>query len=439
LIQFFQRNLRLKSDDKQEANILHEIRLNSQTVLTLSMIVYFIAMCLPIAAANGSVFNMLIFACIILFVLSILHHRVVTVYFLGLLISITILNYLIYKTQWTDYTSLSNKMLMLYEFWLPVLMCVRIFSHREINEKINKKALINIFLVLYTVSCATTIAGNLKYNIPSRYLATSVIEESMVYRYRMENIGGFGFCYLTLFLVPLLLYALKRKQSKLYLIPLILSYLCAIESEYVILIGLLGIVTVWTLLDKLSDEKKFLILVIELISLVVIVMNLDGIFQFLLNITNDHESIYRRINEIYTMYQMGGVDATSDVFLRGEVYGRSWELFLDNPLMGSLGASKVGGHSEILDLLGSAGLLAYVFVFSIIWCIRKDLFISLSNLSEFGKSYIKVNVVMLVLLALLNPFFSARELGMLLLLLFLFVTYFDKMENMEENLKRINV
>lgn len=418
---------------------MHKNRLNSRTTLTLSIILYFIAMCLPIVSANGGVFNIMMFACVILFALSIMLQRVVTVYFLGLIISITILNYLIYITQWSDYTSLSNKMLMLYEFWLPVLMCVRIFSYREIRQNLNKKALINIFLVLYTVSCVTTIIGNLKYNIPSRYLATSTIEENMAYRYRMENIGGFGFCYLSLFVTPLLLYALKRKQSKLYLIPLILSYVCAIESEYVILIGLLGIVTVWTLLDKLHNDKIILILIVELICIVVIVMNLDGIFHFFLNITSSYESIYRRINEIYIMYQTGTVGVTSDVFLRGDVYGRSWKLFLANPLIGSWGVSEVGGHSEILDLLGSAGLLAYVFVFMIIWCVRKDLYEATNSLSRFGKNYIKINVAMFVILALLNPIFSSRELGMFLLLLFLFVTYSDQMEDMEENQKRINV
>lgn len=76
-----------------------------------------------------------------------------------------------------------------------------------------------------------------------------------------------------------------------------------------------------------------------------------------------------------------GSDAMANT--RGELYARSLQVFLDNPLLGvhsiPLSFGVIGGHSGWLDGLGSFGLLRFLFFVAFVFSLRRPQAIQISS------------------------------------------------------------
>ena len=393
---------------------------NSVTSLIyVSIVLYILAMCLPVLQAQGIVFNIIVFASFTCFIMGILSKRTISIYIVVIIALITVFDYLLFKTQWSDYTTLRNKMLLLYEFWFPILIIFELFSNKNIYNHESLKMVLGVFLIVYSISCITTIIGNMNYDIPSRWLATADIEKTLAYKYRNENIGGFGFCYLSLFVTPLLIYLYKQTKKKIIVIPLVLSYICAFFSQYFILIFILAIITVLVFLNEMTVGKRTVFIIGMVGVSLFIVANIDAIFNWIISATQNQEVLQKRIQDIYYIIKKDSASAFSDLHLRLEVYGKSFRLFLDNPLTGGWFNSNIGGHSEILDLMGSMGLFGVVLLFAILWTIKKGIAPYYFDLDIRNKKKIKLMLINLLMLAFLNPVLSSREIGIAFFITFL--------------------
>lgn len=391
------------------------------SLIYISIGLYVLVMCLPVLQAQSILLNAIVFVCFACFILGVLSTRAVSIHFVIFVTLITVFDFLIFETQWSDYTSLPNKMLLLYEFWFPAIVSLELISNREIYSHDRLETILTFFLIAYLITCVTTAIGNLKYDIPSRWLATGTIDKALAYKYKLENIGGFGFCYLSLFVAPLLIYLYKQTKKSILMIPLVLSYVCAICSQYFILILILAIITVLALFREMTARKKAVFLFCTGVLFIIAGLNFDGLLNWLISVTQNQEVLQKRIQDVYYVIKGGSTFTYTDLQLRQNVYLESWKAFLENPLTGGWFHSRIGGHSEILDLMGSMGLLGVMLLFSILWTIKWGMAPCYFKLDNSNKKVIKLMLIILLLLATLNPIFSSREIGIAFFVVLLFV------------------
>ena len=394
---------------------------NVSNLIYASIVLYILVMCLPVLQAKSRVYNIIVFASFACFIMGVLLNKKISIYTIATIVLITLFDYLIFKTQWSDYTTLINKMFLLYEFWFPVLFSLELFPNKSVYNHDNLKILFRIFLIAYSITCITTIIGNMNYDMPSRWLATMDIKGTLAYKYRRENIGGFGFCYLSLFVAPLLIYLYKQTKKKIIVIPLVLSYICAFFSQYSILILFLAIITILIIFEKMNIRNKVIFIIGIFIFFLFVATNLNTIFVWLISITQNHEVIHRRIQEIYYATKTNSISISSDIHIRQELYGKSWRLFLNNPFIGGWFNSNVGGHSEILDLMGSMGLFGILFLLIILWTVKKGIKSYYFNLDDGNKRIGKLMLGAMVMLGSLNSILSSREIGMVFFIVLLFI------------------
>lgn len=410
---------------------------NLQSYLLISSIViYIITMFMPIIHAYGNIFSILMMLSVVLFIIAFLFNGKINRSFPFILICIVIFNYMIYKTQWTYYTTLVNKMIMLMQFWYPLLIAMHIFSSKEKITYKKKHMIVHFFIIIYMITAITTIIGNVKYDIPSRYLATSNLDETTRLIYRQNNIGGFGFCYFAIFFILILFYYMKKTRNKIYLIPLIITYIMCIRSQYVILIILMVITSLLAVFDNLSMKKR----IITVISMGVIIylasVNIDTIINVLTQMFDEEEIIILRINEIYRLL-VGKTSNYIALSARKDVYIESWNTFISQPLLGNYKAG-IGGHSEILDLMGAMGFFGITVILLILNTFYKSIKKINNQFNSLENYYFKIFIFVFIVLGLLNPIFSSRELGFGILLILMSFTSQKKINALDKENNEIS-
>lgn len=392
----------------------------SKNILFLSIMAYLIVIFLPVFSVKGTLFNIMVLLSFMGFVAAVLLDGKINYLIISFLGLVIVFDFLIYKTQWVGLYSFANKMLLLFEFWFPCLVSVYMFSrHEEFSNQYRKK-LVDLFLLIYAVTCITTIVGNLRYDIPSRWLATGLTGE-LGYLYRIQNIGGFGFCYIVLFVAGLLVYMYRATREKKYFALLVLSYACAAVTQFTVLLFLLMAETFFMAYSFISLRKKCFVLLFCVPLFCVLFLYLPEMLKSLLLLMEGNEVVQQRVKEVYDW--ISGIHHTGKALgNRVDVYQQSWDAFVQNPLIGCRNPEGIGGHSEILDLLGSCGLLGLCLLLGIIGCVYQGFIPMYKKLSQIGKYHVKVAVLFFLALSTVNPVFSSRELGAVFMLTFLFVS-----------------
>ena len=132
----------------------------SKNILFLSIMAYLIVIFLPVFSVKGTLFNIMVLLSFLGFVAAVLLDGKINYLIISFLGLVIVFDFLIYKTQWVGLYSFANKMLLLFEFWFPCLVSVYMFSrHEEFSNQYRKK-LVDLFLLIYAVTCITTIVGN---------------------------------------------------------------------------------------------------------------------------------------------------------------------------------------------------------------------------------------------------------------------------------------
>ncbi len=391
------------------------------SLIQFSAYIYIAVFFLPVLSGSTLAMNILVLISFIFFLVGVLCRRKINIYIVMFFISILLFNYLIYKVQWVNEYSFHNKMLLLIEFWFPTILAMAIFSKlNEINVK-NINNIRNFFISVYTVTCITTILGNIRHEMPSRWLATSDLELGLKYQYLLENIGGFGFCYSILFIIPLFILAYQKDKNKKYLFLLVISYICIYFSQYTTLMILSIFVLLMTLFFmRLSMLSIFGFSLLSIIFVFFFWINNELILNYLAELFSEQPMIQKRLIAIQDfLNDSNNVDAS--LALRQEVYLKSWNSFLNNPIQGTWNPDDIGMHSEILDLLAGMGLIGVGFLTIIIMISIRSFRTNHSLFFPELPIVIRVNFLMLLLLAILNPIFSSVQLGFILFISLVFM------------------
>lgn len=314
---------------------------------------------------------------------------------------------MIYYAYRQGYETYSSHMIATAQFFLPLTVVPTVMALKP-NEK--KNILVFIICCL-TLSSITTIIGNNIYPLASRNMASSA---GKISKYMQYNIGGYGFVYSLVCFAPLMVYYIKTAKTKmirlLLLADLGIFLFCIIQTSYSTAL-ILYVISI-PLAITASSKRSGAFFVILIFGVVFLAMK-DTIGQWLINrvsasLMEISSDLGVRAREV-GLFLLSG-DASGDMGSRLAKYTTSLNSFLGDPLLGALiTKSPVGGHSEILDVMGGTGIIGTIIYVSVIWKARSEV-----RRNE-GKGFHSTSMIMFFILvfmiALHTVFNSAPEMA----------------------------
>lgn len=296
-------------------------------------------------------------------------------------------------------------------FWIPFIMMI---SLSKIHDLKFHKVLINIVLYSLVISSVTTIIGLIQFPYASRQLATGRNDLYSLKFYQSMNIGGYGFIYSLVLFLPILFGDLKFNiiNRVLKLTSIILFYICIIVSQYT-MAAILSIVLPLLVVILMQKHRTFMVLLTIAISIIVVIF-LGFFWTNFIEYLNSKE-LYFLVNRFDGLYQnlRFGLDY-SGLSDRQDLYYLSLFSFLRNPLFGGLinpHNNVIGGHSSILDVLGSLGIIGGLFISNIVYEVNKN-----QPKSFYHRRIISVKVMWFgfIILALVNTVLSSFTLSVVI-------------------------
>lgn len=286
--------------------------------------------------------------------------------------------------------------------FIPCLVAI------QINKKVNNKKFFRNYLkcaAFFTgITSITTIIGLNVFPMASRELAsgTAIYDTT---QYTIANIGGYEYICSLIIFVPILLYLIKNSKGALkvfYLVVLVLNICCIYESQYTIALicAVISFFVVWMQLNRRVAGVVLCVLTLFFIFNGLSV--LSDIFRWASEAIGQ-EYVADRLLQVSQLLSGGSVHTnTSNVriehymnqltaFSKSPIWGHNWICFKEN---------YISGHSVILDILGGAGLLGAIAMFTIN---RKLYLFALNPGKRNASPYIKAVWIMLIVVSLLNP------------------------------------
>lgn len=239
------------------------------------------------------------------------------------------------------------------------------------------KKILRMAVGMISFSSLTTILGNLIWSEATRD-ATGIY-----YKY---NVGAYSFVYCLAFVLPWVLYARENKgllpQSKKFLTVVAVEILvCIFVGQYMtaLLVALMSVLVI----GKRKSIKKTigvfaLLLVLIILLYQPMLMLLNAVSVWVGNA--GFASLEERIHGMYILLK--GSKIYGDVGARVHLYSISLRHFFENPMLGLFAktatsrspyyktsqllnmsiesVNAVGQHSDIIDLLGGGGLVAFI-------------------------------------------------------------------------------
>lgn len=281
----------------------------------------------------------------------------------GLFCIVTVFIVLMYIGKWQNSgTDFITYIINAYMFWLP-LMFVPAVSQLSSETK-RKIYLFTVFLFAITV--LTTIIGSIVYTDSSRIMASGVAGESgaQVLQYSKMNIGGYGFVYGLVVFLPFLFYGARCLENKwIYIVLIIASIIAVVLTQYSI--ALVAIVALIAAVIVFTRKNTALSVAIAAVVILLFFLFKDLIADLLETITvlfyeNGLNFLSDRLGLLVELLSTNVL--TGHALVRQGLYQMSLDAFLVNPLAGNLFEyHTLGGHSELLDILGAIGLFGFVF------------------------------------------------------------------------------
>ncbi len=322
---------------------------------------------------------------------------------------LVIADILIYQGVWKmNGVEPFSKNMMLFVFWIPILYVYSIKSY----DSESKAMITALCLALVHIECLTTIIGNIRFPYASRQLASALdVEQNRIYQ--GLNIGGYGFIYALVFLLPYCFYRYKICREKKFLFSILLMEATILSSAYMTAILFSGVIIVLCLVLN-SRIRRQIIGVILFIALLIFLFRmqvgelLNSVYLYLLN--NNQHILAERIKNISVVFLTGMM--TGDAGYRNTLSGYSWEAFFKSPLLGNLlnnSPNQLGLHSEFSDWLGGMGLIGVTVVISVLWLRCKNWYTQLRQKSCFP--YLCISIIAVLVFLFINTVTAAPEIA----------------------------
>lgn len=310
--------------------------------------------------------------------------------------------------------SLPQYIFINYLFWIPLLF---IYNRQYVSDRIFRRFLSKLIFILFSITALTTLIGLSTDPMAARNLATGLTEEYGLRSYSIRNIGGYGFIYSLVIMIPLLVGAWRTSciRKSYVAFALILAVACIFRSQYSTALALTVVALSTIFIGKQFTSLRLCVFLLCEIAALLVLVNLLPIFINILSGLGAEASFlaYRLSDSLNTISTDGflGLDRVQ----RAEM---SWSIFANNILTGNLFSpmmKELGAHSTLLDLLASMGLLAVPFISFFMIAVTGRL-IKRFTATEI-KPYAVATFVLFCILGIINTVLSSFTIPVVLFLL----------------------
>lgn len=283
------------------------------------------------------------------------------------------------------------------------------------NIRLNKFLLYFVLICLITTSI-TTYFGCLAYPGLSRNMTGGSLSAQEQVLFSTLNIGGFDFIYTIVLVLPLIIYLYKSGNTKL-IFSLILIFpiiLAVYKAEYATALLFTGISLVTYFFPKFRNVRHFLAVGFALGLLCVFLSEfLSDFFVWFSNVT-ESDILSERLSSSGDMAKGMTVDVDSDAGARLEAWYKSFNNFLEHPIIGA--GDNGGGHSWLFDNMSMFGILGLLGCLGVYYSTYKLIIRPFKN--TYYYYYVLYIFVMQIVLSILNTMFFFEVFTILVPLFF---------------------
>lgn len=230
----------------------------------------------------------------------------------------------------------------------------------NVNRKL-QAALTVIFIAFFAVSVILTLTTLSVDSNASRLLAGKATESERA-AYYAKGVGGYGFVFGSVFISYALVKFGRRinfKPGKIAIIALLaviaVMVILASYTTAIILFFILVFVSAFTSAKK----HNWIGFVLLFAGALLVILFRNSIFEMFAQLGKSLELPY--VENRFTQLLQASDEGSVEGLRRYTLYKESLDAFFSQPLTG---ATEVGGHSEIFDLLGMYGVFAIPFIVS---------------------------------------------------------------------------
>ncbi len=380
----------------------------SNTFLRISLFSYLVYVFAPITRILPDMlkaaFIGIALLCLILHLLS--ENKYLVSFTFKYIIGFVLIDFLIYQGVWRTNGAITmvNKSLMLFVFWMPFLY----IKPLEVSSESTIRFIRNLLELLLIIEIITTCIGNIIFPMASRLLASPLeVEQNRIFQ--MANIGGYGFIYALVIVLPMFIYRYKEKRNLKYLIIMIGISLTIAFANYMTAV-VLSLTLLYFSLSLTSKKGRFWGLVVIAIIYCLGDTILESILTLSANaLSSDNHIMSERLANIHEYITEGST--SGDMGYRDELRNSSWFAFLSSPIWGNLigNFSTLGLHSEFIDWLGGTGLFGFSFIFVILYK-RVSLLLKLTK-GYIVRQYFIISLFGILVFGFMNVITSAPEIS----------------------------
>ncbi|MFS1413862.1 hypothetical protein BCU70_21365 [Vibrio sp. 10N.286.49.C2] len=269
--------------------------------------------------------------------------------------------------------------------------------------KVSSHGIIKLLLIVMPISLSLAIVALVNNPRASRVLVRSSAEAVEL---SSTGAGGFSFAYFCVVYVAILMFlavGFSGRWKILVFVNLIMTCIFIVMSQYSTAIIIMFLALVLSIMASLN--KNLIIscctIVIGICIILVVYSCRIQIIDFLHDLFTGLSNVQLKLMDMKYAIVTGESEGT--VSDRTERYWRSLELFLNNPIFGSIERDDVGKHSFLLDTFAQYGVFIGLLVCYII--VKPISKVKVINSSERSFKYIIIFIAT-CLFSLNNPAMS---------------------------------
>lgn len=322
-------------------------------------------------------------------------------------------SYIQYRAIWFGRTDMLAKVYGNILVWIP---CIITLVMKDLVEPKFLRKLLYVSEGMFAFTAITTMKEFIVNPFAARELATWSSEYDII-GYQIRNVGGFDFIYSLTLSLPIIISLIKndKKNSLTHSVILILFIMCIYKSQYTMAI-IFSVIIILLSLSNFSPKNMFIYITGGIIVFI-FSKEILGDFILILSRKTQYDFVAFRLEQLASLLKGTSMSGNHD---RLDLYLKSIRAFFKNPIIGvnliKYEYGRIGGHSFIFDLLGSAGLLGFsYFVTLFLYFFRKIFLIGKNNKNY---AYVIIAFFIFILLSCFNP------TGFIQIYSVLFINYF---------------
>lgn len=226
------------------------------------------------------------------------------------------------------------------------------------------------------------------YILPLMYLYSDILRDMELVEEMGLPLGmpDYTLMHAYIFLLPGLCLGIKISNGLhryIYMASVALVYYIIIHTYVTTTINIATVFIIWVLIE--SRKSRISLVVLIVVIFISLFLYYSDFFLLLINWLLPYfegTAVEPKLMDFQSSLIAGKMTGGT-IIARENLHSISRDSFLYNPI---IGGEKVGGHSHVLDILGSMGIVGFIPFFMIIWSTMK-LYVAMMN-TGFDRRYL---------------------------------------------------